>query len=86
MADSQVPWGVDALGGQVTDPAWRTKPSWYMVTTEDRMIPAAAQRTMSQRAGSTVVEVAGSHCIYVSQPAAVAALIKQAASAVAARQ
>ena len=86
MADSQVPWGVDALGGQVTDPAWRAKPSWYMVTAEDRMIPPAAQRTMSQRAGSTVVEVAGSHSIYVSQPAAVAALIKQAASAVAARR
>ena len=86
MADSQVPWGVDALAGQVTDPAWRTKPSWYMVTTEDRMIPPAAQRTMSQRAGSTVVEVAGSHSIYVSQPTAVAALIEQAASAVAARQ
>ena len=86
MADSQVPWGLDAPAGAITDPAWRTKPSWYMVTTEDRMIPPAAQRTMSQRAGSTVVEVAGSHSIYVSQPAAVAALIKQAASAVAARQ
>ena len=86
MADSQVPWGVDALGGPVTDPAWRTKPSWYMVTTEDRMIPPAAQRTMAQRAGSTVAEVAGSHSIYVSQPAAVADLIKQAASAVAARR
>src|SRR6476646_8310495 len=77
MADSQVPWGVDALGGPVTDPAWRAKPSWYMVTTEDRMIPAAAQRTMSQRAGSTVVEVAASHSVYVSQPAAVVSLIKQ---------
>jgi pimeloyl-ACP methyl ester carboxylesterase len=81
MADSQVPWGVDALGGQVTEPAWRTKPSWYLVTTEDRMIPPAAQRTMSQRAGSTVVEAAASHSVYVSQPAAVASLIKQAASA-----
>jgi len=86
QADSQVPWGVDALGGQVTEPAWRTKPSWYLVTTEDRMIPPAAQRTMSQRAGSTVVEAAASHSVYVSQPAAVASLIKQAASAVAARQ
>ena len=86
MADSQVPWGVDALGGPVTDPAWRTKPSWYMVTTEDRMIPPAAQRTMSQRAGSTVAEVAASHSVYVSQPAAVADLVKQAASAVTARQ
>jgi pimeloyl-ACP methyl ester carboxylesterase len=86
MADSRVPWGVDALGGPVTDPAWRGKPSWYMVTTEDRMIPPAAQRTMSQRTGSTVVEVAASHSVYVSQPAAVADLVKQAASAVTARQ
>jgi pimeloyl-ACP methyl ester carboxylesterase len=77
---------VDALGGQVTDPAWRTKPSWYMITTEDRMIPPAAQRTMSQRTGATVVEVAASHSVYVSQPAAVATLIKQAVSAVAAQQ
>src|SRR5579862_174432 len=86
MSDSQVPWGLEALGGPVTEPAWRTKPSWYLVTTEDRMIPPAAQRTMSQRAGSTVVEVAASHSVYVSQPAAVADLIKQAASAVAARR
>jgi pimeloyl-ACP methyl ester carboxylesterase len=82
MADSQVPWGVDALGGAVTDPAWRIKPSWYMVTTEDRMIPPPAQRAMSARAGSTVVEVAGSHSIYLSQPQPVAALIEQATSAV----
>jgi pimeloyl-ACP methyl ester carboxylesterase len=82
MADSQVPWGVDALSGSITDPAWRAKPSWYMITTEDRMIPPAAQHAMSERAGSTVVEVAGSHSVYVSQPAAVANLIEQAASAV----
>jgi pimeloyl-ACP methyl ester carboxylesterase len=82
MADSQVPSSVDALGGQVSDPAWRTKPSWYLVTTEDRMIPPPAQRTMSQRAGSTVAEVASSHSVFASQPAAVADLIKQAASAV----
>jgi pimeloyl-ACP methyl ester carboxylesterase len=80
MADSQVPWGLDALGGSVTDPAWRVKPSWYLVATEDRMIPPPAQRAMSERAGSTVVEAAGSHAIYVSQPQAVADLIKQAAS------
>jgi pimeloyl-ACP methyl ester carboxylesterase len=83
MADSQVPWGVDALSEPVTEPAWRTKPSWYLVTTEDRMIPPPAQRAMSERAGSTVVESAGSHSIYVSKPAAVAGLIEQAASAVA---
>ncbi len=86
MADSQVPWGVDALGGPITDPAWRTKPSWYLVTTEDRMIPPGAQRTMSRRAGSTVTEVAASHSVYVSQPAVAAALIEQAAGAVVARQ
>ena len=85
MADSQVPWGLAALGGSITEPAWRVKPSWYLVATEDRMIPPPAQRVMSERAGSTVVEAAGSHSIYVSQPAAVAALIEQAASTVTAR-
>jgi len=83
MADSQVPWGVEALQGQITEPAWRNKPSWYLVTTDDLMIPPPAQRFMSQRAGSTVVEAKGSHAIYVSHPDAVAALIRQAASAVA---
>jgi pimeloyl-ACP methyl ester carboxylesterase len=86
MADSQVPWGVDALGGTITESAWRAKPSWYLLTTEDRMIPPSAQLFMSGRAGATVTEVAASHSVYVSQPAAVAALIKQAASTVAARQ
>src|SRR5689334_14800956 len=84
MADSQVPWYVDAPAGQITDPAWRTKPSWYMVTTEDRMIPLAAQRAMSQRIGATVTEVAASHSVYLSQPALVADLIKQAAQGAAA--
>ncbi len=84
MADSQVPWGVQALAGEISEPAWRSKPSWYLLTTEDRMIPPPAQRFMSQRAGSTVVEVAASHAIYVSQPNAVAALIKQAAQGAAA--
>src|SRR5215204_4998139 len=81
MADSQVPWGVDALGGTISEPAWRTKPSWYLVATEDRMIPPPAQRLMSARAGSIVVEAAGSHAIYVSQPAAVADLIRSAVRA-----
>lgn len=79
MADSQVPWGVDALSGAISEPAWKTKPSWYLVATEDKMIPPPAQRFMSKRAGSTVVEVSGSHAIYVSQPNAVAALIERAA-------
>ena len=80
MADSQVPWGVQALSGVVTDAAWRSKPSWYLVTTEDRMIPPDAQRAMAKRAGSKVVEVKGSHAIYVSQPDAVASLVEQAAA------
>jgi len=68
MADSQVPWGVEALSGAISQPAWKTKPSCYLVSTEDRMIPPDAQRAMSKRAGSTVVEVKGSHAVYVSQP------------------
>jgi pimeloyl-ACP methyl ester carboxylesterase len=79
MADSQVPWGVAALSGTISEPAWRSKPSWYLIVTEDKMIPPDAQRFMSKRAGSTVVETKGSHAIYVSQPSAVAALIEQAA-------
>jgi len=79
MADSQVPWGVDALAGAATEPAWRKKPSYYLVATEDRMIPVPAQRAMADRAGSTVTEVAGSHAIYVSKPKEVAALIRRAA-------
>ena len=79
MADSQVPWGVDALGGAITEPAWRSKPSWYLLVTEDRMIPPPAQRAMAERTGATVTEVGGSHAIYVSNPAAVAGVIAQAA-------
>src|SRR3954453_20085795 len=79
MAASQVPWGVEALNGAITEPAWRSKPSWYLVASDDRMIPPAAQRAMSERAGSTVAEATGSHSIYVSQPQATADLIKLAA-------
>ncbi|MFE3202358.1 alpha/beta fold hydrolase [Embleya sp. NPDC059237] len=80
LADSQVPWGLDAAGGAVATPAWRTKPSWYLVATEDHMIPPPAQRAMAERIGAQTVEVAGSHAVYVSQPVAVALLIKQAAA------
>lgn len=80
MADAQVPWGVEALSGTISEAAWRTKPSWYLIATEDKMIPPAAQHFMSQRAGSKVVEASGSHSIYMSQPKAVAALISEAAS------
>jgi pimeloyl-ACP methyl ester carboxylesterase len=84
MADSQVPWGLNALNGAVTEPAWRSRPSWYLVATSDKMIPPDAQRAMSKRAGSTVVEVKGSHAVYVSQPQMVAHLIEQAARSLAA--
>lgn len=79
MAASQVPWGVDALAEKVKDPAWKHKPSWYLVATDDRMIPPDAQRMMAKRAGSTMEERAGSHAVYVSQPAIVAKLIEAAA-------
>jgi pimeloyl-ACP methyl ester carboxylesterase len=79
-ADSQVPWGVACFSGAISESAWRTKPSWYLVATEDKRIPPDAQRAMARRAGSTVVEAKGSHAIYFSQPKAVAALIEQAAS------
>ncbi|MGH7724428.1 MAG: alpha/beta hydrolase [Candidatus Eiseniibacteriota bacterium] len=82
MADSQVPWGVGALSGAISQPAWKSKPSWYLIATEDKMIPPPAQRLMSKRAGSTVVEEKGSHAIYVSQPKVVAALIEKAAEGV----
>jgi pimeloyl-ACP methyl ester carboxylesterase len=82
MADSQVPWGVEALNGTISHPAWKTKPSWYLVAADDRMIPPAAQRLMATRAGATVVEVSGSHAVYVSQPDAVAALIARVARGV----
>src|SRR5947207_6336846 len=78
MADSQVPWGIEALNGAIGEAAWRTKPSWYLVATEDKMIPPQAQRSMAKRAGSTVVEARGSHAIYMSQPDAVATVIKNA--------
>ena len=79
MADAQVPWGVDATSTNITEAAWRSKPSWYLVATDDHMIPPPAQRTMAERIGATITETPGSHAVYVSNPAAVATLITQAA-------
>ena len=81
MADSQVPWGVEALAGAVTEPAWKVKPSFYLVASDDHMIPPPAQRLMAKRAGATVTEVPGSHAVYVSNPQAVADVIEKAAKA-----
>jgi pimeloyl-ACP methyl ester carboxylesterase len=85
MAHSQVPWGVEALTGAISEPAWRLKPSWYLVATEDRMIPPPAQRAMSERAGATVAETPASHAVYVSQPDVVADFIHEATRVIAAR-
>ncbi len=82
MADSQVPWGADALSGKISEAEWRTKPSWYLIATEDHMIPPPAQHSMSERAGSTDEEAEGSHAIYVSKPEAVVGIIEKAASEV----
>ena len=82
MADAQVPWGVEALAGAITEPAWRTKPSWYLIATEDRMIPPDAQRLMSQRAKAKVSETAASHAVYISQPEAVSTIIEAAVKGV----
>jgi pimeloyl-ACP methyl ester carboxylesterase len=79
MADSQVPWGVEALSGTISEPAWKTKPTYYLIATADKMIPPPAQRAMASRAKAHIMEVAGSHSVYVSQPAKVAEIIEQAA-------
>jgi pimeloyl-ACP methyl ester carboxylesterase len=82
QADAQLPWGVEALGGQISDAAWKHKPNWYLVTTEDLMIPPDEQRSMAQRIGATTVETAASHSVFVSQPEAVTEIIKAAESGV----
>lgn len=82
MGRSQVPWGLEALNGEITNPAWKTKPSWYLVATDDKMIPVPAQRMMANRAGAKTSDQAGSHAVYVSQPEAVAAVIEDAARGV----
>lgn len=86
MAASQVPWGVQALTGTITEASWKSKPSWYLVAKDDKMIPPPAQRQMSQRAGSSVTEVPGSHAVYVSRPKAVAEIIEKAAREIATKQ
>lgn len=81
MADSQLPWGALALEGMISSPAWKRKPSWYLIAQDDRMIPPDAQRAMAGRAGATIRAIPGSHAIYVANPQAIAALIEEAANA-----
>lgn len=78
LADAQVPWGLDALGGTISEAAWRIKLSWYLRATDDRMIPPAAQGSMAERIGATVHETPGSHAVYVSRPGTVAEIIRAA--------
>jgi pimeloyl-ACP methyl ester carboxylesterase len=85
MATSQVPWGVAALTAAVSEASWKVKPSYYLIAKDDKMIPPQAQRGMSQRINAKVVEVSGSHSVYISQPKAVADLIKKAAKEIAAQ-
>jgi len=80
MGDSQVPWGLNALNEVVSTAAWRSKRSWYLIATEDKMIPPDAQRFMAKRAEATTIEAKGSHAIFVSQPHAVADLVARAAA------
>ena len=82
MADSQVPWGLDAVGGRVTEAAWRSRPSWYLHVTDDRMIPPAQQLAMAERTGATITDTPGSHAIYVSQPKTVADTIRAAVDSI----
>jgi pimeloyl-ACP methyl ester carboxylesterase len=85
MADAEVPWGIGAATGTVTDPAWRTRPSWYLVASRDQEIPPQAQRAMARRAGSTVEEIAATHAVYITQPEPVVDLVRRAAAAVTSR-
>jgi pimeloyl-ACP methyl ester carboxylesterase len=81
MADAQVPWGVQALGGKISSPAWKAKPSWYLVAQDDKMISPQAQRAMAGRAGATIRSLPGSHAVYIANPQAVAEFIDEAANA-----
>ncbi|MEI9999337.1 MAG: alpha/beta hydrolase [Verrucomicrobiota bacterium] len=80
MADSQTPWSLKAIGATITHPAWKQKPSWYIVASQDKMIPPSAERSMAKRANAHTTELAGSHAIFISQPKAVAAVIEDAAN------
>src|SRR5271154_248198 len=86
MAISQVPISTDAFTHKVTNPAWKTKPTWYMVATEDRSINPEQERMMAKRAHATTVEVKASHVAYMSHPKDAAKLIEEAATFVSANQ
>jgi pimeloyl-ACP methyl ester carboxylesterase len=86
MAISQVPISTDAFTHKVTNPAWKTKPTWYMVASEDRSINPEQERMMAKRARAKTVEVKSSHVAYMSHPKEAARLIEEAATSVSADQ
>jgi len=79
MADSQVPWGLAAVRAKITTPAWKTKPTYFLMTTSDHMVPPSLQRMMAKRAGATSMEVQSSHAVMLSHPQEVATFIEEAA-------
>ena len=86
MAIAQVPISTEAFTHKVTNPAWKAKPTWYMVATEDRSINPEQERMMAKRARATTVEVKSSHVAYMSHPKEAAKLIEEAATFVSAKQ
>jgi pimeloyl-ACP methyl ester carboxylesterase len=79
MADSQVPWGVGGIGGKITKPAWKSKPAYYLMTTEDKVVPPMLQRFMAERAKAKIVEQPSSHAVMLSHPDTVIRVIESAA-------
>ena len=79
MADSQVPVGLAAFDTDLTTGAWKIKKSWYIVATEDKMIPPDAERGMAKRANAEATEIKSSHAVYISHGAEVAKIIEKAA-------
>jgi pimeloyl-ACP methyl ester carboxylesterase len=81
MFDSQIPVAVAAFQAPITKVAWKTKPSWYIVASQDQTLPTEGQRFMAKRANAKVTEIKGSHVVFISQPASVASVIEEAAKA-----
>lgn len=79
MADAQAPIAIAAISSPVTDPAWRTKPSWYLVSKDDKIIPPDNERKMAQQAKAVTSEISGSHVAFIAHPEVAAHLIERAA-------
>lgn len=86
MGLSQVPISADSFTHKVANPAWKSRPSWYMVATEDRSINPDQERMMAKRAKATTIEAKASHVAYISHPKETAKLIEEAATSMHAKQ